>query len=99
MRSVGQRVGRAELADDTWGPHYSEIEVDLKPMGGEEEEAAQVQIRKSLAQLSGLSFSMQAFLTERIEETISGYTICLRHYTRFEILKQRLFIQLNESED
>ena len=74
VRSVGQRVGRAELADDTWGPHYSEIEVDLKPMGGEEEEAAQAQIRETLAQLSGLSFSMQTFLTERIEETISGYT-------------------------
>ena len=74
VRSVGQRVGRAELADDTWGPHYSEIEVDLKPMSGEEEEAAQGQIRKTLAQLSGLSFSMETFLTERIQETISGYT-------------------------
>src|SRR5579863_9337259 len=74
VRSVGQRAGRAELADDTWGPHYSEIEVDLKPMGGDEEEAAQGEIRKTLAQLSGLSFSMQTFLTERIEETISGYS-------------------------
>ena len=74
VRLVGQRVGRAELADDTWGPHYSEIEVDLKPMSGEEEEAAQGQIRKTLAQLSGLSFSMETFLTERIQETISGYT-------------------------
>ncbi len=74
VRSVGQRAGRAELADDTWGPHYSEIEVDLKPMGGEEEEAAQREIRKNLAQLSGLSFSMETFLTERIQETLSGYT-------------------------
>jgi CzcA family heavy metal efflux pump len=74
VRSVGQRVGRAELADDTWGPHYSEIEVDLKPMGGNEEEDAQGEIRKTLAQLSGLSFSMQTFLTERIEETLSGYS-------------------------
>jgi len=74
MRSVGQRVGRAELADDTWGPYYSEIEVDLKPMGGEAEEAAEARIRKSLAKFSGLSFSMETFLTERIEETLSGYT-------------------------
>ena len=74
VRLVGQRVGRAELADDTWGPHYSEIEVDLKPLSGDEEEAAQAQIRKALAQLSGLSFSMQSFLTERIQETLSGYT-------------------------
>ena len=74
VRLVGQRVGRAELADDTWGPHYSEIEVDLKPLSGEQEEAAERQIRKALAQLSGLSFSMETFLTERIEETLSGYT-------------------------
>ena len=74
VRSVGQRVGRAELTDDTWGPYYSEIEVDLKPMGGEAEEAAKARIRKTLAQFSGLSFSMNTFLTERIEETLSGYT-------------------------
>ncbi|MDE3149174.1 MAG: efflux RND transporter permease subunit [Acidobacteriota bacterium] len=73
VRSVGQRVGRASLDEDTWGPYYSEIEVDLKPMGGDAEEAAQARIRKTLARFSGLSFSMNTFLTERIEETLSGY--------------------------
>jgi CzcA family heavy metal efflux pump len=74
VRTVAQRVGRAELSDDTWGPHYSEVEIDLKPMGGEEEEAAQGEIRKALTQFSGLSFSLMTFLTERIQETLSGYT-------------------------
>ncbi len=74
IRSVSQDVGRTELADDTWGPNYSEMDVDLKPMGGEQEEAAQGEIRKSLTQFSGLSFSLNTFLTERIEETLSGYT-------------------------
>jgi CzcA family heavy metal efflux pump len=74
VKSVAQRVGRAELADDTWGPHYSEIEVDLKPMGGDQEEAAEGEIRKTLTQFSGLSFALKTFLTERIEETLSGYT-------------------------
>ena len=36
MESVAQRVGRAEKAADTWGTHYSEFEVDLKPLSGEE---------------------------------------------------------------
>ncbi len=72
--SVSQRVGRAELSEDTWGPNYSEIDVDLKPMSGEQEEAALGQIRSTLSQFSGLSFSVLTFLTERIEETISGYT-------------------------
>lgn len=73
VRAVGQRVGRAELDEDTWGPYYSEMEVDLKPMGGGQEEAAEAEIRKTLSRLSGLSFSMNTFLTERIEETLSGY--------------------------
>ncbi len=74
VRTVAQRVGRAELADDTWGPHYSELEIDLKPMGGEQEEAAQGELRKTLTQFSGLSFSLYTFLSERIQETLSGYT-------------------------
>jgi Cu/Ag efflux pump CusA len=40
VRSVAQRVGRAEKADDTWGTHYSEFEVDLQPLSGDEAEAA-----------------------------------------------------------
>lgn len=74
VTSVGQRVGRAELADDTWGPYYSEIEVDLKPLSGNAEELAAKEIRRTLAQAAGLSFSMETFLTERIQETLSGYT-------------------------
>ncbi|MHB1698607.1 MAG: efflux RND transporter permease subunit [Acidobacteriaceae bacterium] len=74
VRSVSQRAGRAEQSEDTWGPNYSEIDVDLKPMGNEQEEAAVGTIRDTLSQFSGLSFSVLTFLTERIEETISGYT-------------------------
>ncbi len=74
VRSVSQRVGRAEQSEDTWGTNYSEIDVDLKPMGGEQEEAAVGTIRSTLSQFSGLTFSVLTFLTERIEETISGYT-------------------------
>ena len=74
IRSVGQRVGRAELSYDTWGPYYSEMEVDLKPMAGGAEEAAENRIRKTLAQFNGVAFSMDTFLTERIDETLSGYT-------------------------
>lgn len=74
VRSVGQRVGRAALADDTWGPYYSEIEVDLRPMSGNAEDKARADIRNTLNQFAGLSFSMNTYLTERIQETISGYT-------------------------
>ena len=75
VRSVAQRVGRAELASDTWGTHYSEFEVDLKPgLSGDDGEAAQADIRKALAGFVGVNFSLKTFLTERVEETLSGYT-------------------------
>ena len=74
VRSVAQRVGRAALANDTYGTHYSEFEVDLKPLGGEAAEQAQAAVRKALAGFVGVNFSVKTFLTERVEETLSGYT-------------------------
>ncbi len=75
VRSVAQRVGRAERADDILGTQDSEFEVDLKPLQGEEEaELAQSEIRKALVQFPGVNFAANTFLTERVEETLSGYT-------------------------
>ena len=74
VRAVGQRAGRAEKADDTWGTHYSEINVDLKPLQGDAAESAQAEIRKALAAFPGVNFGVKTFLTERVEETLSGYT-------------------------
>ncbi len=74
VRSVSQRVGRAEKADDTWGTHYSEFNVDLKPLKGEDADQSQFKIRQRLAQFPGVNFAVKPFLTERVEETLSGYT-------------------------
>ncbi len=74
VRSVVQRVGRAEKADDVFGTHYSEFNVDLKPLKGEQAEFAQSDIRNLLAQFPGVNFAIKTFLTERVEETLSGYT-------------------------
>lgn len=75
VRSVAQRSGRAEEADDVFGTNYSEFEVDLKPLKGEAAaEKAQSEIRNALAMFPGANFAVKTFLTERIEETISGYT-------------------------
>jgi CzcA family heavy metal efflux pump len=75
VRSVAQRVGRAELGTDTAGTHSSEFEVDLKPgLSGNQLEEAQADIRKALSGFVGVNFAVNTFLTERIEETLSGYT-------------------------
>ena len=36
IRSVSQEAGRAENGEDPFGPHYSELHVDLRPLNGEE---------------------------------------------------------------
>ncbi len=72
VRTVSQNAGRAELADDTWGTHYSEFNVDLKPLAGEEAEQSQFQIKDVLTKFPGVNFSVKTFLTERMEETLSG---------------------------
>ena len=74
VRSVAQRVGRAALANDTYGPHYSEFEVELRPLGGDAAEQAQAALRGALSGIVGVSFTVNSFLTERVEETLSGNT-------------------------
>ncbi len=74
IRSVAQQVGRAENSDDTWGTHYTEMHVDLKPVAGEEAELVQSEIREALTKFPGAYFSIKTFLTERVEETLSGAT-------------------------
>ena len=73
VRSVAQRVGRA-FADDILGTHASEFELDLKPLKGEEMESAASNIRHALSGFPGVNFAVNSFLTERIEETLTGYT-------------------------
>jgi CzcA family heavy metal efflux pump len=75
VRSVAQRVGRAELSPDTLGTHQSEFEVDLQPgLSGEQTEAAQEDINRALTNFVGVVFATNTFLTERMEETFSGFT-------------------------
>jgi CzcA family heavy metal efflux pump len=73
IRSVAQRVGRS-ASDDVFGPHQSEIEIDLKPVNGAEAESAAEKLRKLLGGFPGTASAVNTFLTERIEETITGYT-------------------------
>jgi Cu/Ag efflux pump CusA len=43
-------------------------------LSGDEAEAAQADVRKALSGFLGVNFSVKTFLSERIEETLSGYT-------------------------
>src|SRR3989442_3222576 len=74
VRDVAQHAGRAEMSDDFSGTHSSEFEVDLKELSGTQTDEVLAQIRRTLQGFSGPAFSVNTFLTERINEILSGYT-------------------------
>ncbi|MBE7244006.1 MAG: efflux RND transporter permease subunit, partial [Actinomycetospora chiangmaiensis] len=75
VRAVAQQVGRAEAGYDLGGTHESEIHIDLAAgLDGAAQERAEAGIRALTAATPGATFSLKTFLTERIEEVVSGYT-------------------------
>lgn len=81
VQSVAQWVGRSQNGADTFGPHYSEFEVEVGALDGREQTRVLREVREILAgqrgAFPGVTFSVNTFLTERIEETISGFPAAL----------------------
>jgi CzcA family heavy metal efflux pump len=90
VRSIAQWVGRAPNGADTFGTHYSEFEIEIGTLSGEEQTRVLQEIREKLSGIDdesidedadgpsppgfvGVNIAINTFLTERIEETISGY--------------------------
>jgi Cu/Ag efflux pump CusA len=74
VQSIEQQVGRAELSEDTWGPHRSEFHVELKPDATIDQSVAQAQLRAILQQYPGIQSEVVTFLGDRISESLSGET-------------------------
>ncbi|MGR8934100.1 MAG: efflux RND transporter permease subunit [Gammaproteobacteria bacterium] len=74
VQSVSQWAGRAERGADTYGSYYSEYEVRLDPLSGSEQQRVLEQLRGILDNFPGIAYEANTFLTERVDETISGYT-------------------------
>jgi len=72
--SVSQWAGRAERGADTFGSHYSEYEVELEVTSGREQQRVLDALRRILDTFPGILYETETFLTERVNETISGYT-------------------------
>lgn len=91
IRSITQWVGRAQNGADTFGTHYSEFEIEIGAVSGKNQERILNDIREELSGemvdddgdnkaevgFIGANFAINTFLTERIEETISGYAASL----------------------
>jgi CzcA family heavy metal efflux pump len=74
VESVSQWAGRAERGADTYGSHYSEYEIRLKPNSGTGQQEILDKLRDGLGHFPGIGFEANTFLIERVDETISGYT-------------------------
>lgn len=74
VRLVSQLAGRADKSDDVFGTHYSEFEIDLAPTDAEGQEQAEAGIRDALRHFPGATFAVRTFLSDRLDEVISGYT-------------------------
>jgi CzcA family heavy metal efflux pump len=74
VRLVAQRAGRAAEVVDPVDVNTSEFEVDLHSLSGKQQARVLADIQRTLAHFPGLATSANTFLTERIDETISGFT-------------------------
>ncbi len=74
VRLVAQRAGRAAEVVDPVDVNTSEFEIDLNTLSGKEQARVLADIQRTLAHFPGLATSANTFLTERIDETISGFT-------------------------
>ena len=70
---AAQRTGRAQLFEDTFGPNYTEIDVNLQESARTRDEVI-ADVRSKLEGLTGYAFSIRQFISERIEEVLSGTT-------------------------
>jgi CzcA family heavy metal efflux pump len=74
VQSIEQQVGRAELGEDTWGPHRSEFHVELKADATVDQSQAQEELRGIMAHYPGVESEVVTFLGDRISESLSGET-------------------------
>lgn len=72
VRLIAQRAGRADEIADPADVNHSEFELDLVP--GVNQVATLNRVQAVLATIPGASTSVNGFLRERIDETISGVT-------------------------
>ena len=74
VETVSQQQGRAELGEDTNGPHQSEFHIELKPGADVDQNKAEDEIRQIVSRYPGIQSEVTTFLGDRIGESLTGDT-------------------------
>ena len=74
VATVSQQIGRAELGEDTNGPHQSEFHIELKPGATVDQSQAEDDIRQLIGRYPGIQSEVTTFLGDRISESLTGDT-------------------------
>ncbi len=69
VKVAAQRAGRAKGDDDAGGSNFSEMDVDLSPAA---RGPALMAIRKALDVVPGVSVNIGSFISDRVNEVLSG---------------------------
>ncbi len=72
VATVSQQIGRADLGEDTNGPHMSEFHVEMKPNATVDQSEAEDALRRIAGHYPGLQGDVRTFLGDRIDESLTG---------------------------
>lgn len=70
VNNFGSHIGRAEAADEVYGPHFTELWISIDPDVDYDQTVAKVQ--EAVEGYSGLRRDLLTYLTERIKEVLTG---------------------------
>jgi CzcA family heavy metal efflux pump len=70
VRNFGSHIGRAEVADEVYGPHFTELWISIDASADYEGTIAAV--NEVVEGYPGLHRDLQTYLTERIREVLTG---------------------------
>ena len=74
VSTIEQQVGRSENTEDTWGPHQSEFQIELRTDVPVDQAQAEADIRGILVRYPGIQSSVVTFLGDRISQSLTGQT-------------------------
>lgn len=78
VRNFGSHIGRAEVADEVYGPNFTELWISIDP--GADYPATLKKIQSAMDGYPGMFCDVQTYLKERSKEVLSGtsYSIVVR---------------------